>query len=144
MCQWSTADHLHAQCFNSQGQKLTRFYNIVLITDQTWIDGFGGDTTMARMEAAATAEPAITALNNLFGSFFKLEFNVIFFPAMLAPARQNKDPKDWAMEVRNFFQNKYSCVPYDCIMLFTDEFGNGSDFAPNQVAIIAGTFGNGP
>ena len=120
-----------------------RFYNIVLLADQTWIDGFGGNAEMARMEAAATAQPAITALNNLFGSYYKLEFSVIFFPGTLAPPRQNKGPKDWTSDVRNFFQNQFPCVPYDCIMLFTDEFGNGFDFGENQVAIIAGTFGNG-
>jgi hypothetical protein len=110
--------------------------------DQSYINANGSEAA-ARTTAETATDNVIAALNGSnINNYFKLHFKKIFFPVnTIAPGAQ--DITGWTISVNTFFHNKFPCINKDCILLFTNGLGSGTDAGTNGVAIInAGTESN--
>lgn len=141
-CYFPYESQLYAQCKDPQGQALDRYFKIVYALDQNYVDAFGGNEMLARIQAEKTVDSALIKLNALFNGSYKLHFKKIFFPHAIAPAKGGLDADNWTISVVNFYRDSFPCIPFDGILLFTNAIGSGLDIGRNGVAIIGGTTGN--
>ena len=143
--QTASFTEISAQCFESDGMTVRpSYYNIMIAIDDSWVDNvFNGDLEAARISANFQIDKTIEALNapeKPFANFFKLSFKKIFFPTFVGGP--NKLPGEstpiYSSRLFNFYNDKYSCVPFDCVIYFTSDTGTDHNTGANGVVITPG------
>ncbi len=116
----------------------------MIALDDDWVDDFfGGDLAAARMSAEDQIDKTIAALNDPsrpFAAFFKLSFKKIFFPTFVGGPQilPGEAVPMYASRIFQFYNDKFPCVPFDCIIYFTSNFGSDLSNGVNGVVITPG------